>query len=284
MRDRIRREIVRLGGGLRLNGDMSRPAMARALGLFDEFASSMRQWGTERAWAVGTSALREAPSAGVFLDSARKTLGFELEVINGDEEARLTSVGVQAGVGRINDGVILDIGGGSTEFARLEGGREAGRTSIPEGVVHLTERFLHSDPPSGQELLAIRESVRELMADLPLGGTTLVATAGTPTTLAALDLAIDEYDPTLVNGHVLSRERVSGLVQKLCSLTSSQRLALPGMERGREDLIVAGAIIIDELMDRWQYDELLVSDWGLLEGIAIECAVAGRGYEIGKGA
>jgi exopolyphosphatase/guanosine-5'-triphosphate,3'-diphosphate pyrophosphatase len=279
-RDVIERSIIRLGGGLRESGDISLKAMNRALDLFGEYSRMIHRWNVEKAWAVGTSALRDSPTAGAFLDQARGILGFPLDVIDGQEEARVTSLGVRAGIGYIDSGVIVDIGGGSTELALIDKGRERTRASIPEGVVHLTERYLFSDPPGHEELNNIRDSIKTLIGGIALGGVSFVGTAGTPTTLAALDLAIDEYDPALVNGHVLPFHRITELVAQLSSLTSAQRLALPGMEKGREDLIITGAIMIEEFMRKGGYKELLVSDWGLLEGVAIECAVGGRGYDV----
>lgn len=282
-RDEIRREIIRLGGGLRNSGDISLPAATQGLALLHEYSADIKKYGAKRAWAVGTSALREASSAGRFRRNAAEALGFPLDVIDGEEEATLTAAGVQAGVGRIDDGIILDIGGGSTEIVRMVGGKEKKRESLPEGVVHLTERYLVSDPPTRNEMQKLRDFIHDLAVGLPLGGRVFVGTAGTPTTLAALDLAIDEYDPALVNGHVLSSERIVDLVETLSSMTTAQRLLLPGMEKGREDLIVTGAIMIEEFMRQGGYTELLVSDWGLLEGLAMECAVCVRGYDINKG-
>jgi exopolyphosphatase/pppGpp-phosphohydrolase len=129
-----------------------------------------------------------------------------------------------------------------------------------------------------EQIRAVQSRFRALLETLPEdGGATVVGTAGTPTTLAALDLGIDDYDPTLVNGHVLSRETVDIQRKALLGIPASERLELSGMEAGREDLIAAGILMVEEVMDRWGFRELIVSDWGLLEGAALEAAKGVKG-------
>jgi len=276
----IRRGIVRLGGGLRKSGNLSEKGTTEALDLFRGFSEAIFRSGVSKAWAVATSAVRDAVAPDQFLDAAHESLGFPLDVVSGEEEARLTAEGVQGGVGRIEKGVIVDIGGGSTEVVRMAGGNIIWRESLPEGVVYLTEQYIASDPPGPEEISGMRTRIRELIAPLELCGGIIAGTAGTPTTLAALDLGIDEYDSSLINGHILSTRRIHELRDTLLSRTSRQRLELAGMERGREDLIVTGTIILEEFLRHWGFSELLVSDWGLLEGIAIAVARDGKGYDL----
>jgi exopolyphosphatase/guanosine-5'-triphosphate,3'-diphosphate pyrophosphatase len=176
----------------------------------------------------------------------------------------------------MKDGLLLDIGGGSTELIRVSAGTNVWWTSLSAGVVHLTEELFLDDPPSDRQVEALRTRFRCLL-DLARddGGEQMAGTAGTPTTLAALQLGIDDYDPTLVNGHVLSLDAIKDLVKEFLARTSEERLAMKGMEKGREDLIVAGSLMVLEVMDRWGYQEMIVSDWGLLEGIAIDAAAKG---------
>ncbi|TNF48551.1 hypothetical protein EP232_02300 [bacterium] len=278
----IRRGIVRLGGGLRKSGNLSMRGATGALELFSGFSEVIFESGVSRAWAVGTSAVRDSLAPDQFLDAAFKSLGFPLDVVTGEEEARLTAEGVQGGVGPIREGVIVDIGGGSTEVVRMAEGKIVWQKSLPEGVVHLTEQYIESDPPGSEEIRGVRKRIRELVEPLEPCGGIIAGTAGTPTTLAALDLNIDEYDSTLINGHVLSTSRIHELLETLLSMTSKKRLELTGMERGREDLIVTGTIMLEEFLEHWGFSELLVSDWGLLEGIAIAAARDGRGYDLKK--
>ncbi|MDF1535540.1 MAG: Ppx/GppA phosphatase family protein [bacterium] len=270
----IRREIVRLGSGLRSTGKVKPPVLARLEDVLESFGGSVRESGCRNVLAVGTSALRDMAMDGDEpVEKLARRLGFPIRLISGEEEAALTSAGVRAGIGDLDEGLVVDIGGGSTELVCLSGGSISWWQSLPEGVVHLTEQFLLSDPPTGEQALAVRGRLRSLLDDLPEGGGEVVAgTAGTPTTLAALDLGIDDYDPTLVNGHVLSRETVEMLAGKLLAMSARQRLELAGMEKGREDLIAAGVIMVEEVMDRWGFHEMIVSDWGLLEGVALKAA------------
>ncbi len=281
----VQREIVRLGTGLRTGeGRVAPTAFVHLQEVLERFGSSIRDTGCLNVHAVGTSALRDMAAGGDrSVSILSEKLGFPVRIISGEEEARLTSAGVRAGIGGVDDGLVVDIGGGSTEFAHLSHGAVTWWRSLPEGVVHLTERFLQSDPPTAHQIKTVRELFRGHLDTLPdEGGVMLAGTAGTPTTLAALDLGIDDYDPTLVNGHVLSRVTVGTLGEELLCMASSSRLELTGMEAGREDLIAAGVLMVQEVMDRWEFPELVVSDWGLLEGAAL-AAAKGSSLEGGIG-
>ncbi len=268
----IYREIVRLGKGLHDSGKLQGEPVKRALRVLEAFSMRIREAGVDHAAAVATSAVREGDSSGNFMDEAESLLGFPVEVITGDNEARLTALGVQGGIGPVENGIVVDIGGGSTEIVRLKNGSVVWTRSLDAGVVHLTEKYLQTDPPTEAEIQRLNQYVSVLIQGMTEGGGTFVGTAGTPTTLAALDLGIDEYDPTLVNGHVLTFSRLDELAGILLGMRSKRRLDLPGMEKGREDLIVAGILMLLQFMDYWVYKELQVSDWGLLEGVAIDLA------------
>jgi len=276
----IHRGIVRLGRGLRTDGNLSGKGQAGALDLFRGFSDTMSEHAVSRAWAVATSALRDAAAPAGFLDEAGHSLGFPLDIISGEEEARLTAEGVWGGVGKIQDGVIIDIGGGSTEVVGMVDGGLNWCRSLPLGVVHLTEKYIHSDPPDPVDISAMVTRIKRVIEPLEAAAGIMAGTAGTPTTLAAMDLSVDEYDSTLINGHVLSAGRVRELKDILLSMTSRKRLDLPGMEKGREDLIVTGTIMVEEFLNHWGFSNLLVSDWGLLEGAAIAAARDGKGYEL----
>jgi exopolyphosphatase/guanosine-5'-triphosphate,3'-diphosphate pyrophosphatase len=267
----IYRDIVRLGGGLRMLGELDPAALERLTAVLTSYRAHIRESGCRKVRAVGTSALRDADRGGAIRKALKEVLGDPVDVISGEEEARLASLGVQAGIGSMEDGLLLDIGGGSTELIRVCDGSNVWWTSLPAGVVHLTEELFLNDPPSGRQVETLRTRFRNLL-DLQRddGGEQLAGTAGTPTTLAAVQLGIDDYDPTLVNGHVLSLDAIEDLVREFLTRTSAGRLAMRGMEKGREDLIVAGSLMVLEVMDRWGYKEMIVSDWGLLEGIAID--------------
>ncbi len=273
----IYRDIIRLGEGLKARGKLDPAAFGRLTAVLTTYRGHIRESGCRKVRAVGTSALRDADSKGSIRKALNEMLGYPVDVISGEEEARLTSRGVQAGIGLMNDGLLLDIGGGSTELIRVSAGTNIWWTSLPAGVVHLTEELLLDDPPSNRQVETLRTRFRDLLEqEIDDGGEQMAGTAGTPTTLAAIQLGIDDYDPTLVNGHVLSLDAIQGLVKEFLDRTSGERLAMSGMEKGREDLIVAGSLMVLEVMDRWAYEEMTVSDWGLLEGIAIDLAASAR--------
>lgn len=269
----IYRNIVRLGEGFSEKGQLGPAAIDRLAGVLTTYKGVLLDSRCDRVRAVGTSAMRDGDRDGSVRELLKDTLGYPVEVISGDEEARLTALGVRAGIRGMENGMVLDIGGGSTELIRVHGDSNLWYTSLPAGVVHLTEELLLSDPPTVEQVKTFQARTRALL-DLQNedGGAQLAGTAGTPTTLAAIHLGIDDYDPTLVNGHVLSLGTIKGLLEAFLAKTSAQRLAMRGMEKGREDLIVAGTLMVLEVMDRWGYEELIVSDWGLLEGIAIDLA------------
>ena len=269
----IYRDIIRLGEGLKARGELDTAAYGRLTAVLTTYRGHIRESGCRKVRAVGTSALRDADRRGLIRKALNEVLGYPVDVISGEEEARLTSLGVQAGIGLMNDGLLLDIGGGSTELIRVSAGTNIWWTSLPAGVVHLTEELLLDDPPSNSQVETLRARFRDLLEqEVDDGGEQMAGTAGTPTTLAAIQLGIDDYDPTLVNGHVLSLDAIQGLVKEFLDRTSGERLAMSGMEKGREDLIVAGSLMVLEVMDRWSYEEMTVSDWGLLEGIVLDLA------------
>jgi exopolyphosphatase/guanosine-5'-triphosphate,3'-diphosphate pyrophosphatase len=210
-----------------------------------------------------------------FLDRARKEAGIDLVVISGEVEATLTALGVAHALGPDHATMlIVDIGGGSTEFTAFEQGKVTGYVSLPIGVVKLTEAYLKGDPPSREELesgaTSIRQSIRQVPASLSIpAAAILVATAGTPTTLAAIDLGMATYDGRRVTGHRLSRNRIQELLDRVCSLRLDQRREIVGLEPARADVIVAGTLVTREILDLFGFDELTVSDGGLREGILL---------------
>ncbi|HXZ58111.1 MAG TPA: hypothetical protein VEG40_11045, partial [Gaiellaceae bacterium] len=212
---------------------------------------------------LATSSVRDAENGEAFLGEIEWSYGFTTRLLSGEEEAELTRRGVAGGRELAPDALVLDIGGGSTELIT---GRE--RTSIDMGSVRLTERFLHSDPPAQAELDAGAGAVRELLPDLR--PREAIGVAGTITSLAALELG--EYDPERVHGFHLSREAVETQLGRLASLPLAERRELPGLDPERAPVIVAGAVIVDEVMKRYDLDELEVSERDLLHGAALEAA------------
>lgn len=267
--------ITRLGERLQETGTLSPAAMERTIGALQRFARTAKGLGVGAIPAVTTSAAREARNRAEFLDRAREEAGIDLVVISGEVEATLTALGVAhaLGPGHANM-LIVDIGGGSTEFTTFEQGSVTGYVSLPIGVVKLTEAHLKSDPPSGEELqsatISIRQGIRQVPTSLNIPpAAILVATAGTPTTLAAIDLGMTTYDGERVTGHRLSRKRIQELLDYLCSLPLRRRREIVGLESARADVILSGTLLTREILDLLSFDELTVSDGGLREGVLL---------------
>lgn len=271
-------EITRLGQGLLPERELQPEPIRRNLAALLRFRVVAESHGASEVTVVGTSALREAKNREMFLARARRETGLEVRVISGEEEARLTLLGVRAGLGVARGRLLLmDIGGGSTEFVLAEGSEILATVSTGLGAVKLTEAYVKNDPPSAGDLDQVRGVVAGRVArvraqELPgLGhGEILVGTAGTVTSLAALDLQLDPYDPERVNGHCLTRERVEGLIRELARLPLARRRKLPGLEPGRADVIVAGAVVCLTAMDSLGFTDITVSEGGLREGILLD--------------
>lgn len=275
----VGREITRLGGGFgRKGGAITNEAMERSIEAILKFSHIIGSHGVDRIRAVATSVVREASNGEELLNRIEGLTGIKVEVIPWDEEARLAAKGVLSSV-EIEDRyvLILDIGGGSTEFVLVEDSNVVEAVSTNLGVVHLAERYLPGSGVPSQENIALlceeienklRDGLRSIISYAEKGPR-LVATAGTPTTLAAIDLKLDHYDPEKINGHVITRDSIYNIFKELISLSSVDRLKIVGLEKGREDLLIPGAIIVLKTMDKFRSSELTVSDGGLLEGIAL---------------
>ncbi len=269
-------EITRLGEGLMPGRLLLKEPRRRSLAVLNRFAQVARRFKAEQVAVVGTSAVREAQNREEFLDEIAQQTGLNLRVIGGQEEAQLTLLGVHHGLRLGSRRILLvDVGGGSTEFILAKGGTIEAAVSTGLGVVKLTEQHLPSDPPAPSELRALDQAVvariERLHRELPgLGKAELIGTAGTPTTLAAIDLALPAYDRQKVHGHVLGRARVKDLFASLAQLPVGERRLVPGLEAGRADVIVAGTAILIATMERLRFEELRVSDDGLREGILLD--------------
>jgi len=272
------RRIVRLGEGVDHSRRLRLDAMDRVISTLLEWRKVIETYPIDGQIAVATSAVRDAQNRDEFLGRVKREVGFEVELISGEEEARRTMLGIRSG---LPDGVSsilgLDIGGGSTEFILDRPGSASLVRSIDIGVVRLTERMLLHDPPTERDLQAAREAiqkeaeqVRVLLGNL--SGTTFVGTAGTITTLAAMAQQLPLYEPARIHNYRLKLATVQKLEEELLSRTKAQRRGMPGLEVGREDVIVAGVLILRTVMETLGYGECLVSDLGLREGVLIDLA------------
>ena len=282
------RRTTRLGKDLDRTGMLSPDAMARSLSALIEFSACIHRFSAVQTSAIGTSALRNASNAHTFIADVRQRTGIDISVISGEDEARLTLRGVKSALQEegmkadaLDSALVIDIGGGSTEFIVTSKGSKPLVQSLPLGAVYLSERYSTADPTGADALAAIRQAVRSELDKAEQSGPALphaagdrpqqlIGTAGTITTLAAMDQAMTVYDPARINGSVLTRGAVDRIVLTLVRSTSAERRTLAGLEPGREDIILPGAIITQEIMERYAYREMLVSDWGLREGIIVD--------------
>ncbi len=278
--------ITRLGGGQGASGALTSEAMERTLDVLMRFAEKARELGATAIWAAGTSAVREASNRNAFVTLVRERAGLELEVVDGEREARLDALGALAELGdEVRDGLLVDIGGGSTELVRIENGAPTRGRSFAVGVVRLTERLLPTDPPTDDEREALERAAAAALAEgraLCVGSRSpsleLVANSGTATTLAAVDLGIRELDPARIRGHRVDRSSVERIYLELLRLPAARRLEVPGVVRGREDLIVAGLSLLRATMDLASAPRVRISTGGLLEGLLADRA-GGAGWE-----
>lgn len=268
------RRITRLGENLDKTGQLSPEARERSISAIAQFCDDIAKYAPQAVRAVGTSALRTAGNAAAFIDEVRARTGITPEVITGEEEARLTLRGVMAAIPNSTgdeSGIAIDIGGGSTEIISFGSRTGVSETSLGLGAVYLTERFLMHDPPRIEELHALRRAIRQALDPVRLApGRILIGTAGTITTLAAIDRQLIRYDPDSINGWTLSRRSVDQIVSRISRSSIAERRKIIGLEPGREDIILAGAVIAQEIMDRFGASDILVSDWGLREGILLD--------------
>jgi exopolyphosphatase/guanosine-5'-triphosphate,3'-diphosphate pyrophosphatase len=269
--------VTRLGEGLAVTGRLGETPMARTTAVVDAYVDRARRAGAAEIRIIATSAVREAANGAEFAAALERKTGAGVRVVSGPEEARLTVLGIVRGLGPwIGPLLAFDIGGGSTEFVRARDGRVEAAVSLTVGVVPLAERYGFPGPVDRARYRALEDEIRErLMAELPpairqAGVPDLVGTAGTVTTLAALDLGLARYDVTRVHGHRLGRAALERLRDRLGALTVEQRAALPCLEPGRADLIVPGVAIVLAALDATGTAGVVASDWGLREGIMVE--------------
>jgi exopolyphosphatase / guanosine-5'-triphosphate,3'-diphosphate pyrophosphatase len=275
---RSERRILRLGEGVDQTKRLGVAAMERVIQCLREWKEVIDTYNVNACVAVATSAVRDAENRDEFLEGVAFEGGFEVEVISGEEEARRTMLGIRSGLlPGVTDVLALDIGGGSTEFILDRPGQKPIVQSIDIGVVRLCERLLHHDHPTDDEVRQAREWVaRETKAAIAsmdnYQSATFVGTAGTITSLAAMAQKLRSYEPARIHNYQLQLSTIQEIEQTLLSRKKADRAGLPGLEKGREEVIAAGAIIIRTIMETLGMPSVLVSDLGLREGVLIHLA------------
>jgi exopolyphosphatase/guanosine-5'-triphosphate,3'-diphosphate pyrophosphatase len=270
-----RTTVTRLGEGLEASGRLSDAAMSRVSEALASYREAIDSHGVERVVAVATSAMRDAANGPDFRDEIQRRFGMDARTISGDEEARLTFLGATAGRDPGAATLVIDIGGGSTEYVTGRPGADPDfHVSTRMGSVRHTERHLHHDPPTAAELAALAEDARaivetEVPADVREQVDAGIAVAGTATSLAAIDQELDPYDPEKVHGYRLGEARCEQLVARLAALTVAQRRDLAGLQPDRAPTIVAGAVILLESMRAFGLDAIEISETDILHGAAL---------------
>jgi exopolyphosphatase / guanosine-5'-triphosphate,3'-diphosphate pyrophosphatase len=274
--------VTRLGEGLATSGRLGAAAAERTAAVVRDYITRARRAGAARVEIVATSAVREAVNGRDFAATLERATGERVTVVSGDEEAALTLAGVLGGLVGDAPGartLVFDIGGGSTEYVLALDREPIAAVSLRLGVVDLAERYPFPGPVERVRYDAMQAEIAgRLVREVPAVIRTarldrLVGTAGTATTLAALDLGLSAYDPARVQGHLLPRAAIEALRDRLGGLTVTERGALPCLEPGRADLIVAGTAIVLATLDLTGASAMVVSDWGLREGILIRLGV-----------
>ena len=270
-------EIVRLGQGVDQTGQFHPDAIARTLAAVDKFAAEIAKRGVEKIRFCATSATRDATNRHLFVDGVRERLGIELEVISGDEEAALSFTGAIKDLDPSNGPfLVVDIGGGSTEFVFGTATVEAAR-SVNIGCVRMSERHFASDPATPEQIEAARTDIQAAIAQaaavVPITkAKTLVAVAGTATTVAAAALDLPEYDRYAIHLSRISAQQTHDAATMFATKTREQRISLGYMHPGRVDVIAAGSLVLSEIMKATGATEFVASESDILDGMAFSLA------------
>jgi exopolyphosphatase / guanosine-5'-triphosphate,3'-diphosphate pyrophosphatase len=273
-----RSEVTRLGAGVDSAGSLSEDAIARVRETLAEYRRAMDAHRCEANLAVLTSAARDAANGPRFAARVREEYGLDAQILTGDQEAQLTFLGAMSDRRQGSERtVVIDIGGGSTEFI-IGVGRTAGfHVSLPAGVVRMSERHIHSDPPVPKELQQLALETRSIFLEgLPSGEREPVelgvAVAGTATSAAAIDQELDPYDPLRVHGYRLSLATVELLLARIAGMDEAERRGLVGLDPNRAPTIVAGLVLLVEAMRAFALDSVEVSEHDILHGGALQLA------------
>ena len=260
-----RLEITRLGEGVDERRILLPQAIARVRNVLADYRRGVKEAGAERALAFATSAVRDAENGEAFLGEVEWSYGFRTALLSGDQEALLTFRGVSAGREVSPRTIVIDVGGGSTELILGSPESVSFHTSLDLGCVRLTERF-------AADFEAAAAHVRDVLAPIELDTGRAIGVAGTITTLATLDLGLDEEDPELVHGHRLSGDTIAAWTDRLTGMTVEEIRALRGMHPDRAPVIAAGAVVVRETLAHFGLDELEVSEHDIMHGAALAAA------------
>jgi len=271
--------VTNLGRGVEHTAALCTDAVDGVCDVIAAYKARYEELGAQRVLAIATSAVRDASNGDAFIAELRERFDLDARVLTGEEEAHLTYLG--ATVQRPDEGptLVFDIGGGSTELIVGSGSEVDFHVSLQAGTIRHSERHLSSDPPDPHQLEDLASDVRRLVeaaiaSQRDSGGVRAIAVAGTPTSLAAIDQQLEPYDPSRVHGHRLALRPIQHMLSRLASLPLAERLRVPGLHPGRAPTIVAGAVIMIQVMRAFGLDEVEVSEHDILHGSALSAALA----------
>jgi len=270
-----RSTVTRLGRGVDLSGRLSAEAIEDACEAVGEYVEALGGLEVEAVDAIATSAVRDAENGAAFIAELRERFALSARVLDGEEEARLTYLGASSEEPPTVPTLVIDIGGGSTELIVGEGNQVSFHTSLQAGVVRHTERHVASDPPTATELEGLAADVRGLIESATAAGVRAeagIAVAGTPTSLAAVEMELVPYDPERVHGHELELPSIQRMLSLLASAPLAQRVEIPGLHPDRAPTIVAGVVILVEAMRAFGLERIAVSEHDILYGTALAAA------------
>ena len=262
--------IVRLGEGVQKNGVLSQEAMERGIQTLTEYLGKSHIMGVEKIFAVGTSALREARNSMDFIERVKEELDLSIEIISGEEEAQLSFLAIAKDLREVKKPIlVVDIGGGSTEFVLGRGDQIIQWVSLPLGSVRFTEQFLHSDPVQEKEWAKMVKEIRRLLVKIPHPEEpcSMVAVAGTATALAAVEQGLKKFVPEKIHHFSLRQEALEKQLLLYRSKTLDERKKIPGLSPARADVILAGSAILHEAMKELQRSSVLISVHGVRYGV-----------------
>jgi exopolyphosphatase / guanosine-5'-triphosphate,3'-diphosphate pyrophosphatase len=267
-----RSTVTRLGRGVDLSGQLAAEAVEAACGAVDPYVATLQELGAERVDAIATSAVRDASNGAAFVAELRERFALSARVLDGEEEARLTYLGATSEHSPAVPTLVIDIGGGSTELVVGQGRHVDWHTSLQAGVVRHTERHLVHDPPTPVELEALATDLGGLIEaarDEAPGAEAGIAVAGTPTSLAAIEMELVPYDPLKIHGHVLELQSIQRMLSLLAATPLAGRTEIAGLHADRAPTIVAGVVTLVEAMRAFDLQRITVSEHDILYGAAI---------------
>ena len=270
-----RSTVTRLGRGVDLSGRLSAEAIEDVCEAVGGYVGILRELGAETVDAIATSAVRDADNGSAFIAELRERFALSARVLDGEEEARATYLGATSEALPTEPTLVVDIGGGSTELVVGTGREISFHDSLQAGVVRHSERCFSNDPPTAEEMEALAADVRGLIGAAVGAGVEAgqgIAVAGTPTSLAAVEMELEPYDPARVHGHVLALPSIQRMLSRLASAPLAERVEIAGMHPDRAPTIVAGVVILIETMRAFGLEEITVSEHDILYGTALAAA------------